>query len=362
MNSKMTKSSFLKTYGSLSVPVIVLTTFGWFHFKTGPLSDGCPGKFTRIYSIVILFITEALIINYIVNFIPSISMNGEDLLYSIGVIFFIFLLIFMPATFSLNYSKIRNNSNIIMDVSEAKLNKLSLSCIIYMLLCGTLALASLTFCWYIYFLAIKNAALSEQYDVQSLVAKYNVSSFLGSKAYFEPIVDALFFTSIFVAIVITSLLVSFICLHIGNEFDACSKELSHCLRKNNIESGSNLPELKNRFHSLERLVESVNNHFSFYIGYNILVSLFVICALCYAVTLVLRDDELPNEIIPGMMTPIAIMSSNVFLLTIPVSYLHTKVRTCFTFTKPNNSAEIWFTLIVYLLIHEKWAIDIKRRH
>ena len=290
---------------------------------------------------------------------PSISINGEDLLYSIGVVFFIFLLIFMPAMFSLNYSKIRNNSNIIMDISEAKLNRLSASCIIYMLLCSTLALASLSFCWYIYFLAIKNAVTSETYNGQSLVGMYNISS---SKAYFEPVVDALFFNAVFVAIVITSLLVSFICLHLGNEFHACSKEFSNCLNNNNIESGYNLPELKKRFHSLERLVESVNNHFSFYIGYNILVSLFVICALCYAVTLVLRDDELPNEIIPGMMTPIAIMSSNVFLLTIPVSYLHTKVRTCFTFTRPNNSAEIWSTRIVYLLIHEKWAIGIKRRH
>ena len=321
----MTKKPFFMTYGLLSFPIIFLTIFGWFHFKTGPLSEGCVGKCTKIYSIFILIISEGIIINYIIIYTPSISINGENLLYSLGVGFFIFLLILLPTVVYLSHRKGTNTASLIIDMHETKPN-LSLACITGMLLCCTLALVSILFCWYNYYIDIRQTVLKGRYHRQSLFTKNNLSLHRGKHAYLQPLFYALFFTSIFSEILFTSLTVSLVCLYLGNEFGACSKELLHCLKNRNSESiSSGFQEIKMRFHNLGGLVGNISDHFNFYIGYNILVSLLILCAMAYALTLTFKDMELPNEELPVMMIPVVIMSVNVFLLTIPVSYLHTKV-------------------------------------
>ena len=321
----MTRKSFFTTYGLLSFLIIFLTIFGWFHFKTGPSSGKCMGRFTKVYTVVILIISEGIIIQFIVSHIPSISINGENLLYSLGVGFFVFLLILLPVIVYLSLKKGNNTSSLIIDIHERRPN-LSLGGIIGILLCGTLALASLAYCWYNWYLDIRKTVLTGRYDTQNLFINYNVSSFLGNQAYLEPLFDSMFFTSIFGAIIFTSLTVSLICLYLGNEFETCFKELSYCLNKTNNKSTSSVfQETKIRFQNLGNLVRNISDHFSFYIGYNILVSLLVLCGMAYALTLTFKDMEVPTEAIPDMMIPVVIMSVNVFLLTIPVSYLHTKV-------------------------------------
>ncbi len=322
----MTKSSFLAVYGQLSFPVIFLTIFGWFHFKSGPLSEGCLGKFTRIYSVVVLLISEVIIINYLVNYLPSFSIEGLNLLASIGVVVFIFLAIMLPSIVYLSHRRVQNISSLMVNLHNSKQNKSSPGCITYMLLCGLLVLASLAFMMYNHFLYIRRTVISGRLEGQSLLGgKYNTSFLINDKVYFEAITDMFFFTSIYGAILCTSLLASLICLYLGNEFYACSKELSNCVEKKNIESVSTFHDLMETFHNLAGLTESVNNHVNFYIGYNILVSLFIICAMSYALTKTMKDFEIPSNMIPGMMMPVVVMLSNVLLLTIPVSYLHTKV-------------------------------------
>ncbi len=326
----MTKSSFFTAYGQFSCPVIFLTVFGWFHFKTGPLSTGCVGKLSRVYSVIILLLTEVIIINYLVNNITSISIEAKTfkLLDSIGVGFFIFLVILMPAVTYLSHRRVKNMSGLIMDVCQSKEHKFSLGCSTNMLLCGFLVLVSITNLFYTYGLYIRQTVVTGQLDAQSVFGKYNPADLIGSLVYVERILDILFCFSMYGAILCTSLLISLICLYLGNEFDACARELSNCLKNNNEEYGNNFKDIKKTFRNLSGLVESVNDHFSFYIGYNILTSLFTICAMAYALTLILEDWELPgytSHVTAGIILPVIIMASNVFLLTIPVSFLHTKV-------------------------------------
>ena len=200
-----------------------------------------------------------------------------------------------------------------------------------MLLCDFLVLASLTYFWYNYYLDISKTVLTGKYEAQSLFVKYDISSFLGNHAYLEPVFEVLFFTSIYSAMLFTSLSISFMCLHLGNEFDACAKELSYCVKGKNGQSISHhFQEIKNRFHDLEDLVGNVTSHFSFYIGLNIMVCGFVLCTMSYSMTLFLEYKELPLVIILNVMIVVVISSTNVLLLTLPVSSLHTKVSIFYT--------------------------------
>ncbi len=168
----MAKKSFFITYGHLSLPVIFLTIFGWFHFKTGPLSKGYLGKFTQIYSFGVLIISEVILIGFIVTNIPSISITGRKLLFSIGVGLFMFMMIFLLVIVNLSHSRVYNNSMLIMDIYEAKINNLTHSCTIYIILCDILALSSLVYCWYNN-LAIKRAALTGKYEYSQEDSTYH---------------------------------------------------------------------------------------------------------------------------------------------------------------------------------------------
>ncbi len=217
---------------------------------------------------------------------------------------------------------------LITDIYETKSHSLTTSCTIYVIVCDVLVFVPIAYGWYFNYIAIKYAAFTGKYEYsQNLIGSFfNVSDIVGNPALLEAVVDSLFFTSIYCAILFTSLSIAIICLSLGNEFNNCTEELSQFLTKESSELVSHFQDIKNRFQYLVGLVGKVNNHYSFYIGYNVSVSLFIICAMSYAITLMIKDPESPMGMIPIMFTPVLIMASNVLLLTGPVSFLHTKVN------------------------------------
>ncbi len=331
LKEKMIKKSFLAVYGLLSFPVTILTIFGWFYLQIESSSKylgKCLGKLTQIYSLLTKIITELICINFLLARVSSVSMSGKQLLYLSGVGFFIFFIMFLPVIINLSHTKKYNYYILINDIDQIRRSSLTRSCIIYMIICHMFALGPLVPTWYFNVSQIKSPLSNGTYLYSlGLFGRFNISNIVENQAFAEILFDSLFFTSINIAISFTSLAIAIICLLISNEFEACSQEFSRIVKIKPGEAVSYFYNIKNRFQNIVELVTKVNNHFTCYIGFAILISLFVMCTMTYVITLMIIDvdRELQNEGIFSMSLPVIRQTTTLLLLTIPISLIHSKV-------------------------------------
>ncbi len=135
--------------------------------------------------------------------------------------------------------------------------------------------------------------------------------------------------SLWVLPLFTALLISLFSLALGNEFGKCCDHISDNRLSADIES--HLLKIKDIFLKLSHLTRKADNHLSLYIGLNFLMSvtfIHVICGICYSLTVEIlkNDNQFPAVELLGWLAPLAVLTVNMFLLTVPLAYINTQVN------------------------------------
>ncbi len=311
---------FFKIHGPLSFPILILTLSGWY-FLTNESSSKI-SVLTKVYTIshylsFITIIGAFLVSNFGYLNIKILNHNLD----------WIFLYQFFPTVLILSTLHMHmllrnyNTGKLLMDLHALRKNDLRIHNKVTMFIISLTAILILILFFFTYLQPLLDAFHTGTYFSRMIDFGRNVES-NGLMAFIVAAIELLFLLfSIWVFTLFNSMIIAFICVMIGNEYEECTNYVEERLHRFN--DSTLFLEARHRFRDLTELVSKVDNHFRLYIGITLTTSITLNCVALYVIIPKFKCQD-SAHVLYGWIVPMGLIVCNILFLTLPVASLNSK--------------------------------------
>ena len=310
------KKSFLKKYGILVLPMVLMVTFGMFGFRPGQAVNRKLG-----YIINVLYFLNFTLVAFVgLGYLISTKNYDNSTSIFLGV-----SVVFMMVKFSclcFIFYKKHNLICLLEDITKIRKHCLNRKEILFIIITFILIMAQIAY--------MGSFFLEIVLDVFK-----NGSSFYGWTPYTiqtdNPVgirILVIFEILVYMNITWSSALITSFIVVVGaivmtHEFEKCNQELKDQIKKENSLSCETFDKFTKRFYELKQVSNRADNVFCVILLLNLILSFGMLCGAIYA-------SLIKDTVIRDWSIPIFVSVQTALMLLLPVASIHKEVNLSLT--------------------------------